>query len=101
MGVDEESVGENIMNIYLVRIEWTDDGYVKSSVYLTSQKSMEVATKWVLTQFRKGYPTVDNFRITWAENVSPKLRDNYAVLIYSHGPFGVHDPFCSGNRGKT
>ena len=90
------------MKIYLVRIEWTETNKnIRSSVYLTLQKTMDSAARWMLKEFRKDYPSVEDYRITWVENLSPELRDRYAVLIYSHGPFGVHDPFCSSNRGKT
>jgi len=90
------------MNIYLIRIEWTEtNDNIKYSVYLTLQKTMKLATNWVLTKFKKEYPLIEDFRITWCENLSPELRDSYAMLIYSHGSFGVHDPFCSSNRGKT
>jgi len=90
------------MKIYLLRIEWTETNkYIRSNVYLTSQKTMEDATRWTLTEFKKDYPLVEDFRITWVENLSSELRDKLAVLIYMHGPFGLHDPFCSSNRGKT
>lgn len=90
------------MKIYLVRIEWTETNKnIKSNVYLTLQKTMNSATRWVLTEFRKDYPSVEDYRITWVENLSPELQNKYAVLIYSHGSFGLHDPFCSSNKGKT
>jgi hypothetical protein len=94
------------MNIYLIRIEWEDNGHVNSEVILTKQKSMALATKWVTTKFENsiyasGSPHKKEYRITWAENLSPALRDKYGVTIYMHGPFGLHDPFCSSNRGKT
>ncbi len=99
--MDEESVGENIMNIYLVRIEWTEtNNCIKSCVYLTQQKTMEHATKWAIAEFNKGYPSIRDYRITWAENLRSELLDRYAVLIYTHGSFGLHDPFCSSNRRK-
>ena len=87
--------------IFLLRIEWTENKYVRSSVYLTRQKNMTLATKWMLTKFKQDYPSVDDCRITWVENISSELRDRWAVLIYSDGPHGVHDPFCSSNRGQT
>lgn len=88
-------------NIYLVRIEWTDNGYVNSEVILTQQKTMIFATKWVIEKFKRDRPGIKDYRITWAEDISKRLLENYGVTIYSHGPFGVHDPFCSCNRGKT
>ncbi len=88
------------MNIYLVRIEWEDNGYVRSEVVLTRQKTMESATKWVIIKFERDTQKTD-YRITWVEDITSRLRDNYGVTIYMHGPFGLHDPFCSSNRGKT
>lgn len=88
-------------NIYLVRIEWTDNGYVNSEVILTQQKTMQLATKWVLQKFERDRPSTKDFRITWVEDISRDLFDKYGVTIYMHGPFGLHDPFCSSNRGKT
>ena len=89
------------MNIYLIRIEWEDNGYVNSEVILTKQKSMALATKWVTTKFERDNPLKNEYRITWAENLSTRLRDKFGVTIYMHGPFGLHDPFCSSNRGHT
>ena len=89
------------MNIYLIRIEWEDNGYVNSEVILTKQKSMALATKWVTTKFEKEDTVKKDYRITWAENISKQLLERYGVTIYSHGPFGLHDPFCSCNRGHT
>jgi hypothetical protein len=89
------------MNIYLIRIEWEDNGYVNSEVILTKQKSMALATKWVTTKFERDDTVRKDYRITWAENISKRLLERYGVTIYSYGPFGLHDPFCSCNRGKT
>ena len=89
------------MNIYLVRIEWEDNGYVNSEVILTKQKSMALATKWVTAKFEKENSVKKEYRITWAENISKQLLERYGVTIYMYGPFGLHDPFCSSNRGKT
>ncbi len=89
------------MNIYLIRIEWEDNGHVNSEVILTKQKSMESATKWVIIKFERESGGRKNYRITWAEDISKQLLERYGVTIYTHGPFGLHDPFCSSNRGKT
>jgi hypothetical protein len=89
------------MNIYLIRIEWEDNGYVRSEVILTKQKSMESATRCVITKFEKESGGRKDYRITWVENLSPRLGNRFGVTIYSHGPFGLHDPFCSSNRGRT
>lgn len=88
------------MNTYLIRIEWEDNGYVNSEVILTQQKDMKKATHWVITKFEKEYPE-RNYRITWAEDISKELMERYGVTVYMNGPHGVHDPFCSANRGQT
>lgn len=88
-------------NIYLVRIEWTDNTHVNSEVILTQQKSMISATREVITKFERDRPHIKDYRITWVENISADLVENFGVTIYAHGPFGLHDPFCSSNRGKT
>jgi len=87
-------------SIFLVRIEWDENDYVRSTVILTNNETLNRACDHAIKKFKQGRaPT--KCRVTWAEDITEKLLDEYGVTVYSYGPFGLHDPFCSSNRGKT
>jgi len=89
------------MNTYLVRFGWANDNkYIESEVILTQADNLTMATKQAIKEFGKNREPI-NFRITWAEDITLLLQANNGVSIYMYGPFGLHDPFCSANRGKT
>jgi len=94
-----------VLEIYLVRFEWTDDNNnVNSQIILTHQISMEKATRYAIKQFETSHSVLvqnSSYRISWVENIMERLLSQFGLVIYSTDSFGLHDPFCSSNRGQT